>query len=170
MRRKVCAKCGTPQQWEIWPKCACGGEFIAPPPPEPSRPGGVQPSAAEVQRLAAERECWRRLYANAPWTSLLLLTAAAILSLIYKPPLTPVLLLFGIASVVGLFAARAGISRYPSLAISTWYFFIFPYLVVRDFYDLGRLAQFLAVLAWMAFGYMAPFCIWRRRALAEYKP
>ncbi|MGV3531794.1 MAG: hypothetical protein ACO1QR_05440 [Chthoniobacteraceae bacterium] len=124
-------------------------------------------TAWEIKEREEKRERTRELYARAPIQSLLFLTAAVVLSAIYRPAVDFALVYFGSALGLGVIAARLGVSRYwtaaeylslPSL------FFLF--MILRGFYHTGTPWQSLAITSWMFFGIRVPFCIWRKEALA----
>jgi peptidoglycan/LPS O-acetylase OafA/YrhL len=46
MNPKICPRCGTPQQWEIWRRCLCGHDFG--PPPQAAHPAQTRSETAST--------------------------------------------------------------------------------------------------------------------------
>lgn len=61
---KICPKCGTPQQWELWRHCACGHDFGPSRWSTQLRPHEPEPKADDGSRDAdlVNRFLWRLLF------------------------------------------------------------------------------------------------------------
>ena len=167
--RKICSRCGTPQQWEIWPNCACGGDFVAPPPRSAPSAFGNEDRTFEHAAARAYRQALHKGFRDAPRNTFVSLTAAIALSAFFRPPLEAVLVSILVAFLGGAFAVYGVITK------RDWIPFIAVYLTLSLFLDIansdamGTGEPVLALLAWAMFAAFVPFLIWRRRGLATLR-
>jgi hypothetical protein len=143
----VCTKCGTPQQWEMWRKCACGGEFTA----EGLGPGNVS-GAIELEKRRFRRESQRKLFANAPRDTLICTAFASAASII------------GYAVVSALLTARGWII-YVSL-----FGLLFARGTIEKACGIETIGGSLALTSWGVVGVLLALWINRRRGMAYFAP
>ena len=162
---KVCTTCGTPQQWEMWPKCACGGEFSS----EGLGPGNVS-GAIELERRRFKRESQRKLFANAPRNTLFCTAFASVASIIFELPPASLLMIIPIGYVIGYALVSALLTARP------WIFYagLFGLLLARSTIEaacgIETFGPSLALTSWGVVGVLLPFWIKRRRGMAFFAP
>jgi hypothetical protein len=166
-QRKICSKCGTPQQWEMWPHCHCGSDFIVPAAKQPLGRGKDQVLSDSVltaaiksqQSLSKDRESFALLR----WAPIV---ATAVLPFTFTHGHIPAADFFGAVLVAAVWLASlllAWRTRNGLWGGFAWVAVVFGSRIL-GIYDLP-FSQFLQWLCYVLIVAGAPLLIFPKRFL-----
>ena len=118
----------------------------------------------------SERQIYWIKFLVFPWLALPAFVTAVSMSVLYRPPFIPVAIVLVTTLLGGAGYAYGCVTGSKRLAYGamTW---VLPVVIIVNMHEqFHQDARFYTILAWFAFGLLAPMWIWRKRGLERFAP